>query len=98
MFAHPFGKKPKWALVGLCKDRAVCAEIVGQDAHGRAVAKCYLPDGRDLSAEMVKLRLALDWANYSGGIYRKLETTEARKKLWLADARQKGCMHVWEKI
>jgi len=95
---HPYGKKAKWALVSLCKGQKVRAEILEQDAHGRTVAKCNLEDGRDLSAEMVKLGLAIDWPKFSGGKYRSLETPDARKKLWLADARQKGRMHVWEKF
>lgn len=95
---HPYGKKAKWALVSLCKGQKIRAEVTEQDAHGRTVARCYLPDGRDLSAEMVKLGLAIDWPKFSGGQYRSLETSDARKKLWLADARQKGRMHVWEKF
>lgn len=46
---------------------------------------------------MVKLGLAIDWAKFSNGQYRSLELPDARKKLWLADARQKGRMDVWEK-
>lgn len=94
---HPYGKKAKWALHRLCKDRVVRAEVTDEDAHGRTVAHCYLPDGRDLSAEMVRQGLALDWPKFSGGKYRSLETLDARKKLFLADARQKGRMQVWEK-
>ena len=93
---HPYGQKAKWALVSLCKGKQVRAELVETDAHGRTVAKCYLPDGRDISAEMVKLGMAIDWPKFSGGVYRALEVPDARKKLWLADARQKGRMHVWE--
>lgn len=95
---HPYGKKAKWALVKLCKGHTVRAEIAEKDDYGRTVAHCRLPDGRDLSAEMVKLGLAIDWPKFSGGKYKKLETPDARKKLWLADARQKGRMHVWEKF
>lgn len=95
---HPYGKKAKWALVSLCKGQTVRAKIIEQDAHGRTVAKCFLPDGRDLSAEMVKLGMAIDWPKFSKGVYRSLETPDARKKLWLADARQKGRMNVWEKF
>ena len=95
---HPYGKKAKWALVSLCKGETVRAEITDQDAHGRNVARCFLRDGRDLSAEMVKLGLAIDWPKFSGGTYRSLEVHNARKKLWLADARQKGRMHVWEQF
>ncbi len=95
---HPYGKKAKWALVSLCKGQTVLATITDQDSYGRTVAKCYLQDGRDLSAEMVKLGLAIDWPKYSGGQYKSLELPDARQKLWLADARQKGRMHVWEQF
>lgn len=95
---HPYGQKAKWAMVRLCKGKKIRAEVTEEDAYGRVVARCYLPDGRDPSAEMVKQGLAIDWAKFSGGIYRKMETSDARKKLWLADARQKGRMHVWEKF
>lgn len=95
---HPHGKKAKWALVALCKGQSIRAEVTDVDAHGRTVARCSLPDGRDLSAEMVKQGLAIDWPKYSGGIYRSMEVTGVRKKLWLADARQKGRMHVWEQF
>ncbi len=95
---HPFGNKAKWALVSLCKGQTVRAEVMEQDSHGRTVARCYLHDGRDLSAEMVKLGLALDWPKFSGGEYCSLEMPDARKKLWLAAARQRGHMHVWQKF
>lgn len=95
---HPHGKNAKWALVNLCKGKTVRAEITEQDVHGRAVAKCYLQDGRDLSAEMVKLGLAIDWPKFSGGKYSSMEVPGVRKKLWLADARQKGRVHVWEQF
>ncbi|MFY0661496.1 MAG: thermonuclease family protein [Shimia sp.] len=93
---HPYGIKAKWALHKLCKHQSIRAEVTDVDHYGRTVAKCYLSDGRDLSAEMVKQGLALDWPRYSGRIYQSLETDDTRKKLFLADARQKGRMHVWE--
>ncbi|SLN53154.1 thermonuclease family protein [Ruegeria meonggei] len=93
---HPYGKKAKWALVSLCKGQRVRAVVTAEDIHGRTVAKCYLEDGRDLSAELVKLGMAIDWPKFSGGKYSALELPDARKKLWLADARQKGRMNVWE--
>jgi len=95
---HPYGKKAKWALHKLCKGQVVRAEITDVDHHGRTVAQCFLPDGRDLSAEMVKQGLAIDWPKLSAGKYREMETHDARKRLFLADARQKGRMHVWEKF
>ncbi len=95
---HPYGKKAKWAMVHLCNGHKVRAEITDEDDYGRTVAKCFLPDGRDLSAELVEQGLALDWPKFSGGKYSHLEVAGVRKKLWLADARQKGRMHVWEKF
>lgn len=95
---HPFGKKAKWAMIRLCKGHRIRAEITEEDEYGRTVAKCSLPDGRDLSAEMVKQGLAIDWPKFSGGKYSHMEVEGIRKKLWLADARQKGRMHVWERF
>jgi endonuclease YncB( thermonuclease family) len=95
---HPYGQKAKWAMARLCKGHRIRAEIVEEDGYGRTVAKCFLPDGQDLSAELVQQGLAIDWPKFSGGKYSRLETPGVRKKLWLADARQKGRMHVWAKF
>ena len=86
---HPYGKKAKWALLSLCKGQVIRAEVSATDTHGRTVAKCYLPDGRDLSAEMVKAGLAIDWPKFSGGVYSAQELPGIRKKLWLADDAKK---------
>ena len=87
---HPYGQKAKWALLGLCKGHVIRAVFDGSLSHDRSVATCYLPDGRDLSAEMVKIGMALDWPKFSGGKYRQFEHPGMRKVLWRADARQKG--------
>ena len=95
---HPFGQKAKWAMVKLCKGHVVKAVVTDIDHFGRTVAHCTLPDGRDLSAELVKMGLATDWPKYSGGKYAHLEAAGVRKKLWLADARQQGRMYLWEQF
>lgn len=59
-------------------------------SYDRVVAECFLPDGRDLAAELVKAGLALDWPKFSGGKYRHLEPPDARRKLWRANLRQGG--------
>lgn len=87
---HPYGKQSKWALVQLCKGQTITARIRPEMSYDRVVAECFLPDGRDLAAELVRVGLALDWPKFSGGKYRHLEPMDARKKLWRADARQKG--------
>jgi len=94
---HPFGQKAKWALVSFCKGQTIRAEITHEDGHGRVVARCFLPNGDDLSAKMVLSGLAIDWAKFSGGEYAALEQPNVRKKLWLADARQRGDMYLWER-
>ncbi|MGH1445212.1 MAG: thermonuclease family protein [Cognatishimia sp.] len=95
---HPFGKNAKWAMVRLCRGQRIRAEVTDEDEYGRTVAKCFLPDGRDLSEEIVKQGLAIDWPKFSGGTYSHFEVEGVRKKLWLADARQKGHMQVWKKF
>lgn len=87
---HPWGKKSKWALVKLCRDQVVTAQFHEETSHDRCVATCFLPDGRDLGAELVRMGLAVDWPKFSGGKYRHLEPPGIRRKLWRADARQKG--------
>jgi endonuclease YncB( thermonuclease family) len=92
---HPWGKKAKWALVALCKGQKIRAELDGSLTHDRCVAKCYLPDGTDLSAEMVKQGMAIDWPKFSGGVYTALEPEGIRKRHWRAAARQKGNMRAF---
>ncbi len=94
---HPWGKKAKWELVHLCKGQVITAEIEPEISYDRLVATCFLPDGRDLSAEMVKRGMALDWPKFSGGKYAHLEPEGVRKKHWKAAARQRGHMHVFNK-
>lgn len=89
---HPYGKNAKWTLVNLCKGQEVRAVFDGNLSHDRTVATCYLSDGRDLSAEMVRAGMAIDWRKFSGGKYAGLEVPGIRKKLWRCDARQKGLL------
>lgn len=89
---HPYGNVSKGAMIKLCQGHIVTAHITGDSTYDRIVARCELPDGRDLSAELVKLGLAIDWPKYSGGCYRHLEPSGVRRKLWRAAARQRGKM------
>lgn len=89
---HPYGRTAKWTLINLCKGQEVRAVFDGDLSHDRTVATCYLPDGRDLSAEMVKAGMAIDWPKFSRGKYSGLEPAGIRKKLWRCDARQNGRM------
>jgi endonuclease YncB( thermonuclease family) len=94
---HPWGNKAKWELVNLCKGQIITAQIEPELSYDRLVATCFLPDGRDLSAEMVRRGMALDWPKFSGGKYAHLEREGVRKKHWKAAARQRGHMNVFHK-
>lgn len=89
---HPWGQQSKWAMVKLCSGQTITARIKPELSYDRVVAECFLPDGRDLAAELVKAGLALDWPKFSGGKYRPLEPADVRKKLWRANLRQSGMM------
>lgn len=78
----PFGQKSKWALVRLCKGKTVTAHVNGDLSHDRVVAVCKLPCGADLGAEMVRQGLALDWPQFSGGVYRHLEPEGVRRRMF----------------
>ena len=91
---HPWGQQSKWAMVKLCKGQTVTARLKPELSYDRIVAECFLPDGRDLAAELVRIGLALDWPKFSGGKYRHLEPEDARRKLWRAQARQRGMLRM----
>lgn len=85
---HPYGRKSKSAMIALCKGKTIHAVVTDVDDYGRLVAKCTRADGMDLSAELVRQGLALDWPKFSGGVYAHLEAADARKRMWRAAIRQ----------
>lgn len=87
---QPWGKSVKFAMIGLCKGKVITAHILEGESYDRIVARCFLPDGTDLSAALVEQGLALDWAKFSGGAYRHLEPVGIRKKLWRVTAKHQG--------
>ena len=90
---HPWGQKSKSAVISMCLGQTITVKITGEPSYDRVVARCFLPDGRDIAAELVKAGLAIDWPKFSGGRYRDLEPEGIRKKLWRADAKQRGRLH-----
>lgn len=79
---RPYGQQSKWKMVELVKGQVIKAVLTGEGSYERYVARCYLPDGRDIAAEMVKAGLALDMPYFSGGEYREYEPKGVRRKLW----------------
>lgn len=78
---EPFGQKAKWAMVRICKGQVVNVDLNGETSHDRLVGTCYLPDGRDIGAELIKQGLAVDWSLFSGGKYRSFEPAGVRHRL-----------------
>ncbi len=78
---QPWGQKSKWEMVRLCKGQIITVALTGETSYDRLVGTCYLSDGRDLGAEIIKAGLALDGWQFSEGKYRHLEDPEMRRKL-----------------
>lgn len=77
----PWGQKSKWAMVNICKGQTITVKLDGQRSYNRLVGTCFLSDGRDIGAELIKQGLALDLPHFSGGKYRHLEPEGAQKRL-----------------
>lgn len=77
----PWGQKSKWTMVEICKGQIITVELDGERSFDRLVGTCFLPDGRDIGAEIIKRGLALDLPHFSGGKYRRFEPEGARRKL-----------------
>tara|TARA_R110002073_G_scaffold136772_12_gene285429 strand:+ start:156 stop:761 length:606 start_codon:yes stop_codon:yes gene_type:complete len=78
---RPWGQKSKWAMVRICKGHIIRAELTGDTSYDRLVGTCFLPDGTDIGAEIIKVGLALDGGFYSEGKYRHLEPAGVRRKI-----------------
>jgi endonuclease YncB( thermonuclease family) len=56
-------------LRGLISGKTLRCGVVDIDRYGRLVAQCFLPDGRDIAAEMIRSGTAKEYCRYSGGFY-----------------------------
>lgn len=65
----PAGPAARAALGRLTGGATLRCEVRDIDRYRRIVARCALPDGRDLACEMVRAGHARDWPRYSGGAY-----------------------------
>jgi endonuclease YncB( thermonuclease family) len=57
------------ALSVLISDQLLRCHIKDVDRYGRIVGQCFLPDGRDIAAAMIQLRVAQEYCRYSGSFY-----------------------------
>jgi len=90
-----FSNRSKQALSDLIFGKQVKIIIQNKDRYGRAVVWVYTFDGKDISAEMLKMGMAWHFKQYSKDVeYAKLENTARQQKngLWI----DKNCVAPWE--
>ncbi len=66
---HRGGAAATTTLRGLISGNRLRCDVVDIDRYGRLVAQCFLSDGRDIAAEMIRLGVATEYCRYSKGFY-----------------------------
>ena len=66
---HPGGAAATATLRGLISGSRLHCDVLDVDRYGRLVAQCFLPDGRDIAAEMIRTGVATEYCRYSRGFY-----------------------------
>ncbi len=56
-------------LHGLISGKTLTCSVLDIDRYGRLVGQCFLPDGRDIAAEMIRAGAAAEYCRYSRGFY-----------------------------
>ena len=69
----PFGPEARDEMRRIVGDKIVHCELNGERSYERLVGVCFLPDGTDIGAEIIRRGLALDCPHFSGSRYRTLE-------------------------
>ena len=57
------------ALSRLVSHKNVSCRFIETDRYGRSVSQCFLSDGRDLGAEMIRQGYAVEYCRYSKNYY-----------------------------
>lgn len=53
----------------ITQGQPVTCQIVDRDRYGRTVARCFLPDGREINRQMIESRKAKEYRLFSKGFY-----------------------------
>ena len=77
--SEPQGKEARTWLVRLLNKSTVKCLLNGETSYDRVIGVCYLFDGTDIGELAVRNGYARDCARFSGGRYRKFETTESKR-------------------
>ncbi|WP_353958948.1 thermonuclease family protein [Marivivens donghaensis] len=63
------GRAATQALSDLIESQTLSCHIKDVDRYNRIVGQCFLEDGKDIAAEMIRIGLAFEYCRYSGGYY-----------------------------
>jgi micrococcal nuclease len=66
---EPGGSEATQTLTRLIAGQTLTCQIKDVDRYSRIVGQCFLPNGRDIAAEMIGLGVATEYCRYSGGHY-----------------------------
>ena len=66
---RPGGSAATTAMRGMIAGQTLQCRIRDMDRYGRYVGQCFLPDGRDIAAEMIRSGVASEYCRYSRGYY-----------------------------
>jgi micrococcal nuclease len=66
---HAGGSAATATMKKLISGKTLRCQIADMDRYGRFVAQCFLPDGRDIAAEMMRAGVATEYCRYSRGFY-----------------------------
>jgi micrococcal nuclease len=75
----PFRPESREEMRRIVGDKIVRCELNGERSHERLIGVCFLPDGTDIGAEIIRRGLALDCPHFSGSKYRALEPNGVRE-------------------
>lgn len=73
-----WGRAAKDALQRIVAGQRLRCELSDERTHGRRVGVCYLNDGSDIAAALVRQGLARDCPRYSDGRYAAYETAKSK--------------------
>jgi micrococcal nuclease len=63
------GSEATRAMRSLITGTTLDCQVRDIDRYHRIVAQCFLPDGRDIAAEMIRMGVATEYCRYSRGYY-----------------------------
>lgn len=67
-------------MTKIALSRPVRCRTVDRDKYGRIVARCYTPDGADITEMMIESGTAEEYLRFSGGYYARRKAEKAIRK------------------